>query len=51
MSESRFSRRVLILIGLAVAIPALILAALGAFLTLRIARAVEAESVKYNTYL
>ena len=51
MSETRFSRRVLVLMGLAVAIPALTLAALGVFLTLRIARAVEAESVKYNTYL
>ncbi len=51
MAVSRFSRRVLVVIGLGVAVPALILAFLGAFLTLRIARAVQDESVKYNTYL
>jgi signal transduction histidine kinase len=51
MAVSRFSRRVLIILGLGVAVPALILAITGVFLTLRIARAVEDESVKYNTYL
>ncbi len=51
MSVSRFSRRVLLIISFGVAVPALILAGLGVFLTLRIARAVEAESIKYNTYL
>ncbi len=51
MSESRFSRRVLIVLGLGVAVPALILAGLGVFLTLRIARVIDLESLKYNTYL
>ena len=51
MSVSRFSRRVLLIISFGVAVPALILAGLGVFLTMRIARAVEAESIKYNTYL
>src|SRR4051812_38779942 len=51
MAVSRFSRRVLFVIGLGVAVPALILAGLGALLTLRIARAVQDESIKYNTYL
>ena len=46
MAVSRFSRRVLFVIVLGVAVPALILAGLGAFLTLRIARAVQDESTK-----
>jgi signal transduction histidine kinase len=51
MAVSRFSRRILILIGLGVGVPALLLAVLGVFLTLRIAREVERESVHYNEYL
>src|SRR2546427_9347498 len=51
MGGSRFSLRVLMVIGFGVAVPALILAGLGVVLTLRIAHAVEDESVKYNTYL
>src|SRR6266516_1053634 len=51
MGGSPFSGRVLMVIGFGVAVPALILAALGVVLTLRIAHAVEDESVKYNTYL
>src|SRR5438477_7475752 len=51
MAVSRFSRRVLMVIGFGVAVPALILAGLAIVLTLRIANAVEDESVKYNTYL
>ena len=51
MAVSRFSRRVLIVLGFGLAVPALILAALGVILTLRIAQAVEDESVKYDTYL
>src|SRR5438477_3741925 len=51
MAVSRFSRRVLFVIVLGVAVPALILAGLGAVLTLRIARAVQDESTKYNTYI
>jgi len=51
MAVSRFSRRVLVTLGLGVAVPALILAATGILLTLRIARVVEDESVKYDTYI
>ena len=41
----------LALLILAVALPALILAGTGVWLTLRVARQVEAESARYNTYL
>lgn len=51
MKFSRFSKRVSLVLVLGVALPALVLAALGVFLTLRIAQAVEDESVKYHTYL
>src|SRR5262245_19485260 len=51
MAVSRFSRRVVDIIGLGVAVPALVLAALGMYLTLRIAQTVEDESVRYNIYL
>jgi signal transduction histidine kinase len=51
MRFSRFSKRVSLVLVLGVALPALVLAALGVFLTLRIAQAVEDESVKYHTYL
>jgi signal transduction histidine kinase len=47
----RFSRRVLTVIGLGVALPALLLAGLGIHLTLQIARAVEDESARYNSYM
>src|SRR2546428_13326878 len=46
-----FSRRAVAILGLAVAAPALFLAGLGIFLTLRVARAIETESVRYNTYM
>jgi signal transduction histidine kinase len=45
------SRRVLTLIGLGVALPALLLAGVGIYLTLRIARAVEDESARYDRYI
>jgi signal transduction histidine kinase len=51
MRFSGFSKRVSLVLVLGVALPALVLAALGVFLTLRIAQAVEDESVKYHTYL
>jgi signal transduction histidine kinase len=51
MQLSRFSRSVASLIGLGVAVPALLLACLGIFLTLRIARAVEDDSIRYNSYI
>ncbi len=47
----RMSRQVLWIIGLGVAVPALMLAGLGVYLTLRIARAVEDESVRYDSYM
>lgn len=45
------SRRVLALVGLWVALPALLLAGVGIYLTLRIARAVEDESARYDSYI
>jgi signal transduction histidine kinase len=51
MAVSTFRRRVLGMIGLGIALPALLLSGLGIFLTLRIARAVEEDSVRYNSYL
>ena len=51
MAVSRFQRRMIGVIGLGVAVPALVLAGLGIYLSLRISRAVEDESVRYNTYL
>ena len=43
---ARVSRRALFLVGLGVALPAILLAGLGIYLTLRIARAVEEESAR-----
>ncbi len=51
MAISRFSRRVLALIAFGIALPALLLAALGIFLTLRIGRAVEDQTLRYNSYM
>jgi signal transduction histidine kinase len=55
MADRRFiprvTRRALVLIGLGVALPAVLLAGLGIYLTLRIAHAVEEESVRYNAYM
>jgi signal transduction histidine kinase len=51
MTVSRFSRRVLIVIGLGVALPALLLAVIGISLTLRIGRAVEESTTRYNAYM
>src|SRR2546426_9333599 len=45
------SRRAAALVGLAVALPALFLAGLGIFLTLRVARAIENDSIRYDTYM
>src|SRR6266536_877922 len=45
------SRRAAALVGLAVALPALFLAGLGIFLTLRVARAIENDSIRYDTYI
>jgi signal transduction histidine kinase len=51
MAASRFSRRIVALIGLGIALPALLLAVLGVFLTLRVSREVARESVHYNEYI
>src|SRR6267143_7102562 len=55
MLGSRFklqlSRRAFLILGLAIAAPALFLAGLGIFLTLRVARAIENESTRYNSYM
>ena len=47
----RSRQRKLALLILAVALPALALAGTGVWLTLRVARQVEAESARYNAYL
>src|SRR5438552_5080908 len=51
MAASRFSRRILTLVGLGVGVPALLLAVLAVFLTLRISREVARESFNYNDYI
>jgi signal transduction histidine kinase len=51
MALSPFRRRGLVVLSLAVTLPALVLAAIAVGLTLRISRAVEDESVRFNTYL
>lgn len=51
MAVSRFSRRVLGVIGLGVALPAVLLAGLGVWLTLRISDAVHGQSQRYNLYI
>ena len=51
MAVSRISHRILILLVLGVGLPALLLAMLGVFLTLRISNEVERESIHYNEYL
>ena len=51
MAVSRFSRKVLLIIGFGIALPALFLAGLGIVLTLRIGRAVEDETLRYNAYM
>ena len=48
---SRFSRRIMGIIGLGVALPALVLAAIGVVLTLRIGTALDAQSERYNLYM
>jgi signal transduction histidine kinase len=51
MAISRFSRRVLGIIGLGVALPGALLAGLGVYLTLRISDAIHAQSQRYNLYV
>jgi signal transduction histidine kinase len=51
MSAMSFRQRMMVVIGLGVALPAAVLAALGIFLTLRIADAVESQSVRYSHYM
>jgi signal transduction histidine kinase len=47
----RIGQRPLTLIGLGVALPAMLLAGLGIYLTLRVAHAVGEESARYNSYI
>jgi signal transduction histidine kinase len=51
MAALGVNRRILIAIGLGVALPALVLAGLGIFLTLRIAQAIETQSARYSRYM
>jgi len=51
MKRYPFRQRVIVVIGLGVAFPALVLAGLGVYLTLRISEAVESQSMRYNHYL
>jgi signal transduction histidine kinase len=51
MTSLGVNRRVLLAIGLGVALPTLVLAALGILLTLRITEAIETQSVRYNRYM
>src|SRR5262245_27971064 len=51
MKPSRFGQRIVVILGLGVALPALVLAALGIFLTLRISQAVESQSLRYDHYM
>jgi signal transduction histidine kinase len=51
MVATRFSRRVLVFVGLGVALPALLLAGLGVFLTINISRAVEEQTQRYSLYM
>ncbi len=48
---SAFRRRVLAAVALGVALPSLVLAALGVMLTLRIERSLLNDAVRYNSYL
>lgn len=51
MVISRFRRGALAAVALGVAIPAALLAGTGIYLTLRIARAVEIDARRYNSYI
>src|SRR5678809_627327 len=51
MRVSAFSRRIVGILGFGVALPAVLLATLGVFLSLRISQAVESQSRRYNLYI
>lgn len=51
MAGSQFTRRIVPLVVLGVGLPALLLAGLGIALTLRVSRAVEQDTIRYNSYL
>ena len=51
MAVTPFRRRVLSLAALGIALPAVLLAGLGVWLTFRIVRFIENDTVRYNTYL
>ena len=51
MAIPPFRRRILFLMALGVALPAVMLAGLAVYLTSRIARSIENDTARYNTYL
>lgn len=51
MMVTRFHRRVLLAIALGVGLPALLLALLGVYLTIRISQSLINDTVRYNSYL
>jgi len=51
MAISKFARRATVLVGLGVALPALALAMFGIYMCLRIARSVETDTFRFNTYV
>lgn len=51
MAISPFRRRILFLVALGVALPAVMLSGLAVYLTSRIARSIENDTARYNTYL
>ncbi|MGH7740474.1 MAG: sensor histidine kinase [Candidatus Eiseniibacteriota bacterium] len=51
MISTRFNRRILLLIGFGVGLPALLLAGMGVVLTIGISRAIEEQAVRYNSYM
>ena len=51
MAISRFRRTALAAIALGVAVPAALLAGTGIYLTFRIARAIETDTRRYNSYI
>lgn len=51
MAISGFRRNALVAVALGVALPAALLAGTGIYLTLRIARAVEIDTGRYNSYM
>jgi len=51
MTASTFRRRILVSIGLAVALPTMVLAGLGILLAMRISQAIDSQSARYHLYM